>query len=243
MHKNQHSLDSYHTKSALDILYRNSQHLKTIDTIKRSTISKSVRFLELAIFKQQLKNYFPKVYTHYQYFNKVRYYQTIFFSLAFLFLILGGIIFYQNIAFTDILFGDLRLLVRNSVSGLSACLAIFAAGIGYSLCVASEAAESLAYKARKKLAKIYTRKRIEFGVRGFLSFPDYNNDQALLLKAAYREIHDKINEKKAETIDLLREIRSTKGFDTGNHELLFSQALVDMDEQLKQYLQNFCENA
>lgn len=240
MHNNQPTLGSPNTKPALYNLYRNPQQHKATSTVKRSLISKPTHFLELAIFKQQLKNYFPRVHTHHQYFSKVRYYRTIFFSLAVLFLILGGIVFYQNITFTNMLFGELRLLVKNSICALSACLAIFAAGVGYSLCVAREAAESLACKARKKLAKIYTRKRIEFGIQRFLLYPN-SDDKAMLLKATYYEIRDKINERKAETAELLREIRSSKGFDTANHGLLFSQALADMDEQLKQYLQNFKE--
>jgi len=236
MHKNLSTLEKATAKPILYNLYRNSHQLNT--TVKRSLICKPTHFLELAIFKQQLKNYFPKVHTHHQYFSKVRYYRNIFFSLALLFLILGGIVFFQNLTFTSMLFGELRLFVKNSICAISALLAIFAAGVGYSLCVTKEATQSLAYKARKKLAKIYTRKRIEFGLQRFFLYP-YSSDKAMLLKATYYEIRDRINERKVETADLLREIRTTRGFDTANHELLFSQALADMDEQLKQYLQNF----
>ena len=240
MHNNQPTLDSPKTKPILYNLYPSPQQLKATSTVKRSLISKPTHFLELAIFKQELKNYFPKMHTAQQYFSKVRYYRTIFFSLAILFLVLGGVIFFQNLSFTTFLFGELRLFVKNSLSAFSAFLAIFAAGLGYSLCVAKEAAESLACKARKKLAKIYTKKRIEFGIQKFFLYPN-STDKALLLKATYFEIHEKINERKTETADLLREIRKSQGFDTANHELLFSQALADMDEQIKQYLLHFKE--
>ncbi|MBA2728585.1 MAG: hypothetical protein H0U49_10495 [Parachlamydiaceae bacterium] len=240
MNKIHSTIDNSTPKFNLIQTSKSKPHFKTSTAIYRHLKKKPTHFLELALFKQQLKDTPAKMLRFSEYSGKVRLYRSIFFALSILFLCLGAVIFYQNIVFSHMVFGELRTIIRNFVSTFSVCIGLIAAVLGCSLCIVKEATESVACKARRKLARIYTRKRIEYGIRNFCVWAQ-TNEKGVLLKMAHLETHDKINDKKAETADLLREICKTNGFDTINHQLLFNQALAEMNDNIKQHLQNFKE--
>lgn len=211
----------------------------TTNSVYRNINNSPKHFLELSLFKQQLKNKPYKLHHYEAYAQKVNVYRLIFFSLAILFLGLSAIIFHQNISFSPMIFGDLRILIRNAICIFTVCIGFIAASIGYSFCIVKEATECLTRKARGKLSRLYLKKQIELGISGKL-WPRGNN-KAQLLKLARVECQEKINHRKAETAELLREIRNSSGFDIARHELLFSQALAEMEEHNKSDLRSFKE--
>lgn len=97
MQKNLSTIDVSTSKSSPNLihLYQKSQNLSRSTQIGYSRTNKPSHFLELAIFKQQ-KNEFPTAHSYRQFSSKVRFYRTLFFAMALLFLTLGTLIFFPK---------------------------------------------------------------------------------------------------------------------------------------------------
>src|SRR6476620_9950997 len=100
MNKNYSTTETTAPKYSLVHSYKPTPHFKSSNAIYSNLSKKPSHFLELALFKQQLKDNLPKMFTYGEYLNKVRRYRTVFFALAILFICLGAVIFYQNIVFS-----------------------------------------------------------------------------------------------------------------------------------------------
>src|SRR4029078_7083259 len=120
----------------------------------------------------------------------------------------------------------------------SLMLGFIASWIGYSLCIAHEASGHLTAMAKRKLLQLYSCKRIEQGLQNLLFFlKDYNKHNAL--KQKYQEAPHKIEDQREETIHLLYKIQKFGTVEASYRELLFNQALAEMNDKLQYTLQSF----
>lgn len=213
-----------------------------LSTFKHYLSSNSTRYIELEIFKQQLHvgelNY---QYTFAECSYKIRNYRTIFLAIGVLFLCLACLIYEYNLVFFTDLFGNLRFLAKGFLIGLSLTFSFAASFIGYSLCVAREASTHQCFRAKRKLYQIYTQKRLEEGVSGLFNIGTFCSKH-YSLKNKYQEVLHQIEEIKENTVPLLKKIQHCENIDTQYRELLFNQALCEMQDHLRASIQSFKQN-
>lgn len=201
------------------------------------------RYLELELFKQQLQgngNEFSLcTYTISQ--EKVRWYRSVFFGIGLIFLVLALLTFRQNILIFTIFFGNVGFLAKAFFGGLSLVLALSAATLGHSLCVAKEAGHHSTSKAKHQLMRLYGRKRLEQGLQG-LFFLGENYHKYSVLKREYHHVIGLMEEQREKTTHLLQKIQKYDTVDAGYRELLFNQALAEFSDCLKEHLRNFKES-
>jgi hypothetical protein len=217
------------------IIELQDEHLALINLYKKS---RQIKFPELTIFKHQLKNRIPTVLSYEFNKTKVKIYRSIFFCLALLLAALGIFLLMKNIVFTGMLLASLKPIIKGGICTVAFMLSGLAISICYSFRVAREATVAVSVKAKKQLFEVYYRKRMEYNFDGLFSIFQTCQKHALL-KSAYREVLDTINEKQRETEELLNEILQTKNFKNAKQELVFGQALVQFEESLKQEIQAF----
>jgi hypothetical protein len=201
------------------------------------------RYLELDLFKQQIQGDVDGTpqYTYATSQEKVRWYRTVFFAMGFVFLVLAALAFRQNILIFSAYFGNIGQLAKGFLGGISLSLACLAGVLGYGLCVAKEASHHVASRAKRKLLQLYSRKRLERGLQGLqgLFFLRENLGKHAALKHEYRHTLELIEEQQEKTTHLLQKIQNYSVVDAGYRELLFNQALAELNDQLQSNLQSF----
>ncbi len=217
---------------------------KTITVNFRAKLANSnIHYLELELFKQRLqKDQSTSSYlTYTTSYNKVHRYRTIFFTLGIVFLVLSAMVFHQHLNFFTVLFGNISVIAKSIIASFSLMLAIGAILMGYSLCIAKEACGDLVEKSKRKLTQAFTRKCIKHGFHRF-NFVKRDYRKYLELKLQYSEAIDLINEQQEETYHLLQKIQKFVAIDTEYQELLFNQALSEMNDTLQKILGAFNQN-
>lgn len=201
------------------------------------------RYLELEIFKQhfQGKEELGLRYTYAECKHKVSNYRAIFLFIGVIFLGLALLIFQHNLVFFTTLFGNLSLLAKGLLIGVSLTFSFVASFIGYSLCVAREASAYLFSKSKRKLFQLYTRKRFEQGLVGLFNFGTFCKKH-YSLKNNYNETLHQMGECKEETLVLLQKIQQYANVEAHYRELLFNQALSEMHDKMQMSLQAFKQN-
>jgi hypothetical protein len=214
---------------------------KTISAQFRAKLApNNIHYLELELFKQRLQGD-QATSSHHTYvasYDKVRWYRSIFFAFGIVFLILSALIYYQNLVFFAGLLGTITNSTKNILAVFPLALALASISMGYSLCIAKEASGSLAEKAKRKLTRSYARKRIKLGFHGFAFLKNDMGKQSAL-KHQYMEALDLIIEQHDETLHLLQKIQKYTLVDPCYRELLFNQALAEMNDRLQNILNTF----
>lgn len=200
--------------------------------------------MELELFKEQMlgngEDLFFQTYATSN--EKIRIYRVIFFALGVLFMGIALYTLNPNLRLFTSLFGNISILAKGFLVGLSLTLSFLAMSIGYSLCIAKEAGSFLTAKAKRKLMHMYARKRLEKGISGF-SFFGKSYTMHSNLKQEYLESLDLIKEQQEKAVHLLQKIQQFSGVDPSYRELLFNQALAEMNDELQCTLQSFDSEA
>jgi hypothetical protein len=214
-------------------------NVKMATMIRAKLAPSGTRYLELELFKQQLQGGDDSPdHTYAISQEKVRRYRTIFFGIGVLFFFLTALIFRQNMLIFSVFFGNIGLLAKGFLGGISLALGLCAAIFGYSLCIAKEAGHHLASKTKRKLLKLYGRKRLEQGLQGFFSIGQ-NYTKYTALKHEYRHAIELVEEQREITTYLLRKIQKYGTVEASYRELLFNQALAELNDRLKEILHKF----
>lgn len=242
MHKNHYpsSFNSPLKSKQLTIdFFPHISHAKMGTMIRAKLALPSTRYLELELFKQQLRGVDDSSnHTYVISQEKVRWYRMVFFGIGFLFLLLAALIFRQNMVIFTVFFGDVGLLAKGFLGSISLALSFCAMVFGYSLCIAKEASHHLASKTKRKLIKLYGRKRLEQGIQG-LFFVGQNYSKYAALKNEYHQAAELVEEQREITTHLLREIQKYGTAEASYRELLFNQALAELNDRLKEILHSF----
>lgn len=218
-----------------------AKHRKSITANFRAKIgTNNIHYLELELFKQKLNGYQDGsiLQSYKASYEQVRWYRTIFFILGCLFLCLSGVIFHNHLFFFSVLLGNISTITKGVLAGFTLLCALMALMMGYSLCIAKEASGNLADKARRKLTRSYAKRRIKQGFHGF-AFLKKNCGMHSVLKHQYLESIDYIAEQHEITLHLLQKIQKFNAVDTNYRELLFNQALAEMNDSLQNILKTF----
>lgn len=238
----QHSITT-HSKypRSLQIDFFPHRQTAKIPKLIRAKLEPKKRFyLELELFKEQMlgngEDLFYQTYAASH--GKVRFYRAIFFALGALFVGLALFSLNPNIRLFTELFGNVSGVAKGSLSGLSFLLAFLAMSLGYSLCIAREASSYLSSKAKRKLMQLYTRKRLEKGIKGLFFFGKKYEAHSNL-KHYYHESLELLREQGEKSVHLLQKIQKFASVDPSYRELLFNQALAEMNDKLQGTLRSF----
>jgi len=236
---NKKLISSPDSESLLIDLYKYSAN-DSKKVIRAKISPQTKHYPELEIFKQQMEENKGSVKHHTYEVNsgKVFRYRLIFFAFGLLFLGLSLAVFQKNVAFTHILYGNIFSSLKSMVIVISLSFAFLSIGFGYSLCVAKEAAHQIAAKTKRRLLRAYTKKRIELGLAGLISY-GWNYYKYSSLKQTYHSAYEKIEDQKEETVHLLKKIRNSNETDEKEKELLFNQAIGEMNQKLRLLVQNY----
>lgn len=244
MLKNQHTSPFISSPRSLHIeLFPLHLQHKIPSFFRARIASKNIRYLELELFKQQLLGEGENIiyHTYQASLQKVRNYRIIFFGLCLMFLGISTFIFQHNLLFFTVIFGNLSSLAKGFLLITCMMLSFIAAWLGYSLCIAEEASGHIASKAKKKLFQIYSSKRIEAGLR--LSCLRKNFKQYLSLRQRYQNFLHQIDEQKEQTVHLLYKIQNYASVEASYRELLFNQALLELNDKIECSLHTFEQEA
>lgn len=221
------------------------RHTEKIPRLIRAKLEPKKRYyLELELFKEQMLGNGQELFyqTYAASSGKVRFYRVVFFALAVMFVGLALFSLNPNLrVFTD-LFGNISGIAKGSLAFLSFTLAFLATSIGYSLCIAKEASSYLTSKAKNKLMQLYARKRLEKGIKGLFFFGK-NYATHSNLKQYYRESLEILGEQQEKSVHLLQKIQQFASVDSSYRELLFNQALAEMNDELQGTLRSFDSEA
>lgn len=169
---------------------------------------------------------------------KVQRYRSIFFFLAFCFLLLSITVYHLNIYYTIFFLGEVHLVAKGALCTISLILALAALLVGRSISVAKEAALQLTLRAKRRLTHASARKAIQYNLPDSIWKQEQKNPHSLL-KQIYKEALDKIAESKQYALFLLYKIEASKEIDLSMREQLFNQALIEIERQLKEIIQAF----
>ncbi|MBA3602687.1 MAG: hypothetical protein H0W50_03400 [Parachlamydiaceae bacterium] len=217
------------------------KHKRSISAQFRAKLApNNIHYLELELFKQRLQGD-QATSSHHTYlasYDRVRWYRSVFFAFGIVFLGLSVLIFHQKLVFFAGLFGGISTATKNILASFPLLLALVSIGMGYSLCIAKEASGTLAEKAKRKLIRSYARKRIKQGFHGFAFLKNDMGKQSVL-KHQYIEALDLITEQHDETLHLLQKIQKYTLIDPCYRELLFNQALAEMNDRMQNIVTTF----
>lgn len=193
------------------------------------------RYVELDIFRRQIEQ--SKAGLHHRPYtdNKrsIFFYKTVFFALAAVFFILGITAMAIPAAASCGFFLGSCTFVKGVIVLLCTVLSLAAFTIGFSMQTEREAVLHCVRRAKAHVATIYARKRIRMGHSGPLApFFKSNRLEATALKQMYREILDKINDRKDETLHLVHRIGTATTLDHMEREALLNQAIEELSEKL-----------
>jgi hypothetical protein len=219
--------------------YKNTQKIPRL--IRAKLEPKKRYYLELELFKEQMlgngEDLFYQTYAVSS--GKVRFYRAIFFALGVIFLGLALFSLNPNLRFFTVFFGNISLLAKGSLASFSLVLSFLALGIGYSLCIAKEASAYLTAKAKHKLMQLYARKRLEKGIKGLFIFFGKHYATHSNLKHDYHESLELLGQQQEKAVLLLQKIQKFASVDPSYRELLFNQALAEMNDELQGTLRSF----
>ena len=220
-------------------LYQYSQSAKPIFAVRLSGLGKN--YPELDLFRQQIEiernGIFHLPYSAAK--KKVLTYKSVFLVLGLLFLGLGVSIYLKTLAFSSLFFtiGAFHI-AKNLICGICVMAGLGSLLICKSLRTEKEVINHLVRKARRNLAKIHARKRIENGIKTFFSFgAHYRKSQHL--RHTHHEAHDKIHDLKEETFHLIERIAQAGHLNSHKKESLYNQALLEMGDKLEGILLQF----
>jgi hypothetical protein len=94
-------------------------------------------------------------------------------------------------------------------------------------------------KTKAHVTAIYTRKKMRMGLKPFLAFFGPDRQKATMLRQAYDEVIDKINNKKDETLHLVHRIATAETLDNAEKEDLLNQAIEEFNDKLQMLVHNF----
>lgn len=195
-------------------------------------------YAELDLFKEQLAQRgggTAKLYSRRK--TQVFVYKSIFFGFAALFTFLGFLSASISSAVGCGLLGSC-FIFKGFLMACSFSLAATSFSIAYKLRTEKEAVMHQVKKSLTYASKIYTHKRLRLGAKRFFAFFGADQRQVATLKQMYQEVHEKIHEKKEETLHLFNRIAASS-LDAHRQELLFNQAIEELRDQLNRLNHSF----
>lgn len=199
-----------------------------------------IHYIELNKFRQKIEE--EKAGPHHQPYRagrkKALFYQSIFFTLGFLFLFLCLFMYTQSMNWSGSLFFVNYTATKITLCSFTLVLAFTAFVLGYSIKTEKEAANQIIHRAQNKLIRIFAYKRAEFGMNRFFSFA-HHFKKHLVAKQAFHDSWEKIRESKKVTYALLEQISRTKGLDSTMMETLFNEAILELNDKLHIVIQEF----
>lgn len=193
---------------------------------------KSYRYFHLKLFKNEMQG--QKTEESYRRQSwRILFYRTIFYTFTFLFFGLTIFTLSNSIAISTALFGSFEILPKVVVCALCTLLAAASFAIATSLCVAKELTNELADGTKKQILHVFSCQPPPF--EGVVSSSEYYNKK---FKQVYKSAIHAIEQKKNETLFLLREIQRAKNLGTEEKRILFCHALDEMEEEFKALIEN-----
>lgn len=208
---------------------------KPVYSIKLADIGKGS--LELDLFRQQIEwtRLHPMPFTAAK--KKVLSYKSIFLGLGLLFLVLGVFIWMKThiLPMHYLLLGTFYV-AKNVICGFCGLAGAASLLICYSLSTEKEIIQQMIRKAQRDLSTLYSRKKLEHGIKGY----SWGNcDKSAYLLQGYRETHHKILDLKEETFLLFHRILHAEHLNGGKKEHLFNQAIMELDLKIEDLLHSF----
>lgn len=234
---NKELVRTYNPKSLLISLhhYHQTVHPSAIN------IDRPARnYVELNKFRQKIEE--EKSGPHHQPYKagrkKAVTYRTIFYSLGLLFLFLSIFIYTQTMNWSGTLIFVNYTATKIAICAFTFVLAIFACILGHTIRTEKEAANQLVHRAQRKIRRLLSYKKAEFGLSRFLSF-GHQFKKHMAAKEIYHDALEKILESKKITHALLEQIAKTKGLDNQTVEKLFNQAILELNDKLHHIISDF----
>lgn len=197
------------------------------------------RYAELDIFRQNIESEFL-IYAPFSATKKrVAFYKLAFIGFGILFGMLGGCLLMINVAWScGSVFLSHCLAAKNILSIFCFVAAIAAFSIGQTLCSKKDSVANLIRRARHKLTKIHTLKKVELGLSRFFSFGN-SYGKSLALKQSYRECCENIEHHRDEILQLFDRIASSLTLDQLSREHLYNQAILELNDKLNRIVHHF----
>lgn len=201
-------------------------------------------YTELEIFRQQIEE--NQEGLHHQPYtanrSTVRLYKAIFFGFAFLFAFLGlfVVMMTSSLAYS---FLNYSFVFKSLVATFCGTLALAALTLAMTMRAERETIRHYVRLARSNLAKVYARKRMNLGFKTYLFNFGKNQKQAAALRQMYHDACDKIHERKEEVLHLVNRIAGTQSLDSKTKELLFNQAICELNDKLTLLTHTFKHSA
>lgn len=222
------------TIDSKDLLMNLSQYSHKITKIP---VPAGRRFTELESFRKNIE-----LAQHLPFNNakrKVFTYKAIFYAFSLLFFILGAIILFKlpMLTYSRILFVD-GYVIKNVMGPMIWMMGMASLWIGYGMSTEKEAALHILRQAKYNLSKSYARKKIEFGVNGFMHFGNsYTNSSSL--KQSYIEARDQIVNQLHETYHLFDRIAQAPNMHPQSRVKLYNQSILEFNDKAERVLQSF----
>lgn len=197
------------------------------------------RFSELENFRQniELASHLPFNISR----RKVFTYKAIFYAFSLLFFVLGAIILFKlpMLTYSRILYID-GYVIKNVIGPISWMIGLASLWIGYGMSAQKEAALQVYRQAKYNLSKSYARKKIEFGITGFLHFGN-RYIHASSLKQTFVETRDQIVNHLHETYHLFDRIAQAPNLNPRSREKLYNQSILEFSDKAERTLARFNE--
>lgn len=190
-------------------------------------------FTELDIFRQQIEH--NQEGLHHQPYtvsrSAVMTYKSIFYGFALIFGILGVFVILSTSSLAYPIF-NFPIVLKTLMMMFCSFLSFSAFIVAIQMRTEREAIRHYVSLASANLAKIYARKRMKMGVKRFIVFFGKNQKQLIALKQSYHEITDKIHEHKEQALHLVKRVANTQTLDAQTKELLYNQAISELNDKL-----------
>ncbi len=174
--------------------------------------------------------------------HKVSLYRALFFSFGLFFITLAGLIHFKTTNWSCSMFFSNCMMVKTLICTLSIFFSLSAFFIGLTMSTEKEAINHLYRRALLRLAKVYHRKKIEYGLGLFFALGKKYH-KAAALKQYYEEARDKVKNQRTESLLLIERIKSRRENDAVAKEDLFNQVILELHDQLHDIIQTFQDTA
>lgn len=193
---------------------------------------KHYRYLNLKLFRNQIESKkAEEIYKRHSF--RFALYRAIFYAFALLFVALAAFALSHTIAVTTTFFGSFEVLPKLAVCTLSLLLAVTSFAIGTSLCVAQESINQITNPTKKLILKIWGSQNDSSETSNATSW-----ERESELKQLYKSTLYAIEEKKEDSLFLLREILRSKDLSAKEKQTLFCQTLDEMEDELNSIIEN-----
>jgi hypothetical protein len=226
---------SYNPKNLLISLYHYPLHSRTPEKSE----APPRQFNELNTFRKNIEE--KKAGPHHQPYQagrkKALIYQSLFFGLGVIFLLMTIFMYTQTMNWSGSLFFVNYTATKTVVCLFTFALSLVACGLAYSITTEKEAANQLIHRAESKIRHILAYKRAEFNLNKFSFGMSYKKN--LAANQAFKTAFRKIKESRKITIALLEHIAHEKSLTRDEIEKLFNQALLELNDKLHIIIYDF----